>query len=116
MCELAPGSPWNTIVFGVLIGFPSAGCSMRSAHRGPRQFQILRRVDLGRGAVDDRHVDAHAGLQRAQLLELLAALERRGRQRDEAAERAAAKRIKPEMMVERSLAPRRIGGGGIQRA
>src|SRR6266496_5277745 len=109
MCELAPGSPWNTIFFARLIGFPSTGSSPRSAHRRPQQFQVLGRVDLGRGAIDDRHVDAHAGLERAQLLELLAALERRGRQRDEAAERAAAKRIEPEMMVKRPLAPR--GGG-----
>src|SRR5260370_20548928 len=99
MCELAPGSPWNTIRLGVLIVFPSAGFSMRSAHHGPQQFQILCRVDLGRGAIDDCDVDAHAGLERAQLLELLAALERRWRQRDETAERIAAKRIQPALSV-----------------
>src|SRR6266571_3466152 len=98
MCELAPGSPWNTIRFDVLIVFPSAGLSIRSAHHRPHQFQILRRVDLGRGTIDDRHVNAHAGLERAQLLELLAALERRGRQRDEAAEDRKSTRLNSSHM------------------
>src|SRR6266567_6925227 len=115
MCELAPGSPWNTIFFARLLGFPSTGSSPRSAHRRPQQFQVLGRVDLGGRAIDDRHVDAHAGFERAQLLELLAALERRGRQRDEAGERVAAERIEPEMMVERTLAPGRGGAGEIER-
>ena len=56
-------------------------------------------------AVDDRDVDAHAGFERAQLLELFALLERRGRQGDEARERRAAIGIEPDMMIERRPRP-----------
>ena len=89
---------------------------MQRPHRRPQELQIFRRVHLGRGTVDDRHVDAHAGFERAQLLEPLPPLQARRRQRDEAGERLAAKRIETEMVVERTLAPRRGGAGEIQRA
>src|SRR6266508_4858823 len=59
-----------------------------------RALEIGRCVDAERHAVDDRCVDAHARFERAPLLEFFALLERRGRQRHEALERAAAKGIK----------------------
>ena len=61
-------------------------------------------------------VDAHAGFERAQLLELLAAFERRGRQRDEALERRAAIGVEADVMIERPLAGRRGGAGEVERA
>ena len=67
-------------------------------------LEIGRRVDAERHAVDERHVDAHAGLERAQLLELLALLERRRRQRHEALERRAAIGVDADVVVERPLA------------
>ena len=48
----------------------------------------MRGVDAERHVVDEGRVDAHAGLQQPQLLELLALFERRRRQLDEAGERA----------------------------
>ena len=71
-----------------------------------RACQVLRRVDAERHAVDERDVDAHAGFERAQLLEPLALLERRGRQADEARERRAAIGIKADVMIERAIAGR----------
>ena len=47
----------------------------RASSRAP--FEICRRVDAERHAIDDGGVDAHAGLERAQLLEPFALLERR---------------------------------------
>ena len=81
-----------------------------------RAFEVLRRIDAERHAVDDGDVDAHAGLQRAQLLEPLALLERRGRQLDEALEGGAAVGIEPDVMVERPLPVGRGGAGEIERA
>ena len=69
-----------------------------------RPLQVLGRVDAERHAVDDRHVDAHAGFQRAQLLEPLALFERRGRQADEPLERGAAIGIEADVVVERPVA------------
>ena len=62
------------------------------------------------------HVDAHAGLQRAQLLELLALLERRRRQRDETFQRCAAISVEPDVMIKRAVARGRRGAGEIKRA
>ena len=56
------------------------------------------------GILRQRHVDAHAGFERAQLLEPLALLERGGRQCDEPLERGAAIRIEPDVVIERPLA------------
>ena len=50
----------------------------------PRPLEIVGSIDPERHVVDDDRVDAHAGFERAQLLQPLAALERRRRQRDEA--------------------------------
>src|SRR5215471_20441819 len=95
MCEFAPGSPWNTMVllrFGCLL----MGCcyvkpfslSLARQHRA-RLLQLLRTVDAERHRVDQRDVYAHAGLERAQLLELLPPLQRRGREPHEPLERLA---------------------------
>ncbi len=80
-----PSSPWNdNLLFGharfryALARRPSQRPDCR-ATCGAR-FEILGRVDAERHDFDDRHVDPHAGLERAQLLELLARFERRGRQ------------------------------------
>ena len=63
-----------------------------------------------------RDVDPHAGLQRAQLLQPLPPLQRRGRQRDEALQRRAAIGIEPDMVLQRPVAGRRGGAGEIERA
>ena len=97
---MAPGSPWNTIFFkrGIgLFGYP-ADMSMAGA------VEVGGRVDAERDRVDDRHVDAHAGLERAELLELLALLERRRRQGDIALERRAAIGVEADVMIERPVA------------
>src|SRR5215472_9534600 len=82
----------------------------------PRAFEIRGRVDAERHAGDDGRVDAHAGFERAQLLKLLALLERRGRECDETREGGAAKGIKADMVIERALARRGGGAGEIKRA
>src|SRR5215471_563692 len=79
-------------------------------------FEIRGRVDAERHAGDDGRVDAHAGFERAELLELLALLERRGRERDETRKRGAAERIKADMVIERALARGGGGAGEIKRA
>ena len=65
--------------------------------RGARS-RSCRRVDAERHGVDEHDIDAHAGLERPQLLELLALFERRGRQRHEALERGAPIGIEPDMV------------------
>ena len=90
--------------------------STAAASMARARLQVLRRIDAERHGVDDRHVDAHAGLQRAQLLEPLALFERRRRQRDEALQRGAPIGVKPDVVVERPLAGRRGGAGEIERA
>jgi hypothetical protein len=76
-----------------------------------RAFEVLGRVDAERHGLDDRDVDAHAVLERAQLLELLALLERRGGRAHEALERAAAIGVEADVMVERPLPRRRAWRG-----
>ncbi len=73
-------------------------------------------VDAEGDRVDDRRVDAHAGFERAELLELLALFQRRGRQRDVALERGAAVGVEPDVVIERPRAPRRGGAGEIEDA
>ncbi len=80
-----------------------------------RPLQVLRRIDAERHAVDNGDVDPHAGFERAQLLELLAQFERRGRQRDEALQRGAAVGIEPDVVIERPVARRRGRAREIQR-
>ncbi len=71
--ELAPGSPWKEMR---LVGdgdmFRPSGKQFAGA------FEIFGRVDAERHGGDDFGVDAHAGLQRAQLLEAFARFQRRG--------------------------------------
>ena len=67
-------------------------------------FEIVGRVDAERHRADDLDVDAHAGLERAQLLELLAPFQRRRGKRHEALQRGAAIGVEADMMVERPLA------------
>src|SRR5262249_33309849 len=81
-----------------------------------RPFEIRGRVDAERHAVDDGRIEAHAGLERAQLLEFLALFERGRGQRHETGERRAAKGIKADVMIERPLAGRRRRAGEIKRA
>ena len=97
---------------GALVSSRSAVCASICAGG----FEVAGGVDTERHAVDDGDVDPHAGLQRAQLLELLALLQRRRRQRDEALQRGAAIGVEADMMVERAVAIGRRGAGEIERA
>src|ERR1700720_1460523 len=106
MGELAPGSPGNTTL--LLIAAPIPGrwpilAPSRGGHEGTHPLEVFPRVDAERHAVDHCHVDAHAGLEGAQLLEAFAPLEPRRRQRDEPFERAAAIRIEADVMIERAV-------------
>ena len=74
-------------------------------------LEIVGSIDAERNRVNERHVDAHAVLERAQLLEALALLERGRPQPDEALERRAAKSIDADVMVER---PFSVGGRGAR--
>src|SRR5690349_2976499 len=127
MCEFAPGSPWNTMVLRFFACLVMACCYQRlrwtspsrrrwgscaaPCEHGARLLQLLGRVDAERHRRDQRDVDAHAGLERAQLLELLAPLQRRGREPHEPLERVAAVGVEPDVMVERPVAVRRGGAG-----
>ena len=96
-----------------------APCSSRSGFRQYARGRFPDRSGVStpkRHRVDDGDVDAHAGLQRAQLLELLALLQRRGRQRDEALQRRAAIGVEADVVVERPVARGRGGAGEIERA
>src|SRR5215470_15714436 len=64
-------------------------------------LEVGRRIDPERHGVNDAGVDAHAVLERAQLLEPLAALKHRGRQRHEALERRPAIGIDADVMIDR---------------
>src|SRR5262245_35221510 len=99
--------------------FRYARCRSKSTGRfanRARPLQVFRGIDAERHALHDGCVDAHARFERAQLFELLAPFERRGRKRDEAPERGTAKGIKPDVMVERALAGRRRRTREIERA
>jgi len=74
--------------------------SMSGEHRAGAR-EIVRSIDTERDGVNAGHVDAHAVLQRAQLLEALALLEGPARQRHEALERRAAIGVEPDMVVVR---------------
>src|SRR5258706_12168667 len=83
------------------------------SQHGAGCLKVLRRIDAERHGFDDRHVDAHAGFHRAELLQLLALLERRERQLDETFQRRAAIGVKPNVMVERTVPHGHGGAGGI---
>ena len=82
----------------------------------PRPRKIGRSIDTERDSVNEADMDAHAVLQRAQLLELLAGLERRRRQADEALQRRAPISVDADMVVERTVAVRRGGAREIERS
>src|ERR1700744_6499617 len=78
MWELAPGSPWNAIFSLLILGLLvspclAAPCKSRSGFGKypPRGFEVVGHVDAAGHGIDDGDVDAHAGLQRAELLQLL---------------------------------------------
>ena len=79
-------------------------------------FEVGRGVDPARDGVDDGDVDPHPGLQRAQLLQLLLLLQRRGRQRHEPLQRGAAIGVEADVVVARAVAMGRRGAGEIERA
>src|ERR671910_1144106 len=105
----------------------SAASAMSATRRGclsdgaraqlaARALQIVRSIDAERIGVNERHSDGEPGLERAQLLEALALLERARRQAGEALERRAAKRIDADVMVHRPGAARRARPGEVQRS
>lgn len=67
-------------------------------------FEVGRSIDTQRNRVNDLGVDAHAGFERAQLLERFAFFQRRWGKRHEALERRAAIGVEADVMVERPLA------------
>ena len=67
-------------------------------------LQVLRGVDAERPRVDDEHADRDAVLQRPQLLERLAALERRGRQPGEAQQGLALVAVDAQVLERRGAA------------
>src|SRR5882724_9617030 len=112
--ELAPGSPWNAI-FSFLVMVPCISRSRFGKYLA-RGFEVGRGVDPARHGVDDGDIDAHAGLQRAQLFELFLPFQRRGRQADKMLQRGAAIGIEADMVVARPLAVGGSSAGKIQRA
>src|SRR5260370_26221862 len=94
--ELAPGSPWNAIFSLVMAPSISSSAICQYLAGG---FEIGRGIDAAGHRVDDGDVDPHAGLQGPELLEFFLALERRGRQLDEALQRRAAIGIEADVMV-----------------
>ena len=81
-----------------------ASCSRAAARSA---VEIAFRIHRSGGFVQQRRVDAHAGLERAQLLQPLALFERGGRQRDEALQRRAAKGVDADVLQTRPFAIRR---------
>src|SRR4051812_48927661 len=79
-------------------------------------FELFGGVDPQRDTVYNDHVDPHAGLERAQLLELLAMLQWRGSEGDKTSKRPTAKGVNADVMKKRSRAPRRGRAGEIKRA
>src|SRR5258708_25012191 len=113
MWELAPGSPWNAI-FSFLVMVPCISRSRFGKYLA-RGFEIGRGVDPARHGVDDGDIDAHAGLQRAQLFELFLPFQRRGWQTDKMLQCRAAIGIEADMVIAGPVAVGRSGAGKIQR-
>ena len=99
-----------------LIGDKFGHASSSSLARGAQRVEVAFRIHRRRGFVQQRGVDAHAVLQRAELFEPFASLERRGGQADESLERRATKGVNAEMMIVRPLAKGRAGAREIERA
>src|SRR5580693_9700193 len=121
-CELAPGSPWNAIRLAVLMMVPWGSGTHTGARKStsrsqpiPCQSEVGRRVDAERYRVDDGDVDAHAGLERAQLLEPFTLLERGRGQADEAGERGAPIGVDSDVVIERAVTAGRLRAGEIER-
>src|SRR6266853_5014695 len=125
MWEFAPGSPWKTIfgrVAGAIMRLPTrckrvkSTFAVRSTFRkhGAGGFEVVRGVDAERHRSHDGDVDPHAGLERAELLELLAPLQHRWRQPDEPFERRPAIGVKPDVVIEQPVPVRRGGAGEIE--
>ena len=51
-------------------------CSLLAGKKTAHELEIFGSIDLDRYGVNDRHIDAHAVFERAQLLELLALFQR----------------------------------------
>lgn len=80
------------------------------AQQAAHAFQVLRRVDAGAGRLAaDVHRDALAMPQHAQLLQRLAALQRRRRQRGKAAQKGRAIGIKADVAQRRRVIRRQAG-------
>src|SRR3954447_2621425 len=72
--ELAPGSPWNAIFFGVVMAPSSSRSAFCQYPAGG--FEVGGGIDPPRPRVDHTYCDPHAGLERPQLLELFLPLQR----------------------------------------
>jgi hypothetical protein len=75
---------------------------MSVGHERPGPVQVGGSIDTQGHGVNERHVDAHAGLDRAQLLQPLAPFQRRLRQGDEALQGGSAERVEADVVIERS--------------
>src|SRR5260221_3142745 len=74
-----------------------------------------RSTEPERSVINEHNVDAHPGLEGAQLLEPLAALEDAGREGDIALERGAAEGVEADMVVVVAGPARRGDAGEIER-
>ena len=81
----------------------AGGNQRRDLKELTRPLEVGRSIDTERDSVNETDMDAHAGFERAQLLELLAELERRWRQRHEALQRLPAIGVDADMVIERTL-------------
>ena len=72
----------------------------------PRPRKVGRSIDTERNGVNERDADAHAGLERAQLLQPLAPLERRSAAGPRSAPARAPIGVDADMVPERALAVR----------
>src|SRR6185312_9626960 len=92
-----------------------AGAVESTGEHRTRLDEIVGRIDAKRHAVNDRDVDAHAGVERTQLLELLALFVNGRRQFDKPLQRGAAVSIKADVMIMRA-GTMRVGAREPERA
>src|ERR1700693_1847505 len=78
---------------------PSACGRIGPPDEAARPLEIGRSIDTERNGVNDLDVDAHAGFERAQLLELLALLQHRRLQGNEARQRRPAVRVYADVVI-----------------